>query len=281
MMLLKNTYNEIIKIVAKPRSYLGVAVITVLVAVIIFAMKMEGDKYFGMFTESFGKTLQFNGKVMNGNLVAYLILQMLIIHIPLLIALVTGDLVSGEAALGSMRLLASKPISRNSILISKFIAGAVYSLIVLLWLGFLALVPARIIFGTGDLLVLQSEGIVIFPQDDVLWRFLSGFGIAYLALLTVAALSLTFSCFSNNSIGPIVSTMGVIIIFTIIGTMDVAVFDPIKPFLFTTHMTAWRSYFELPVPHDFIREAALILTAHIVILLVISGIKLNRKDILS
>ena len=55
MMLLKNTYNEIIKIVAKPRSYLGIAVITILVAVVIFAMKMEGDKYFGMFTESFGK----------------------------------------------------------------------------------------------------------------------------------------------------------------------------------------------------------------------------------
>lgn len=281
MMLLKNTYNEIIKIVAKPRSYLGVAVITILVAVIIFAMKMEGGKYFSMFTDSFGKTLQFKGNVMNGNLVAYLILQMLIIHIPLLIALVTGDLVSGEAALGSLRLLASKPISRNSILISKFIAGAVYSLIVLLWLGFLALVPSRMLFGTGDLIVLQSDGIIIFPQDDVLWRFLSGFGIAYLALLTVAALSLTFSCFSNNSIGPIVSTMGVIIIFTIVGTMDVAVFDPIKPFLFTTHMTAWRSYFELPVPHDFIREASLILTAHIILLIVISGIKLNRKDILS
>ena len=41
-MLLKNTYNEFVKILSKPRSYLGVGALTLLIGIIIFAMKVDG-----------------------------------------------------------------------------------------------------------------------------------------------------------------------------------------------------------------------------------------------
>ncbi|MBM3161451.1 MAG: ABC transporter permease subunit [Bacteroidetes bacterium] len=63
---------------------------------------------------------------MNGNLIAFIILQMLIVHIPLLVALVTGDLISGEANMGTIRMLASKPISLAHIVLSKFLAGVIH-----------------------------------------------------------------------------------------------------------------------------------------------------------
>src|SRR5689334_12969129 len=126
-MLLKSVYNEFIKIAAKPRSYLGMLAITILVAVIHFALKADGLSFISFVTSSFEQTLSFEGNLLNGNLVAFIILQMLIIHIPLLVALVTGDLVSGEAATGTIRILISKPISRSSLLLSKFIAGGVYT----------------------------------------------------------------------------------------------------------------------------------------------------------
>ena len=111
MILLHSLYNEIIKIALKPRSYLGLAAITVLVGVIQFALKADGMSIISFVTASFEQTLTFEGNVLNGNLVAFIILQMLLIQIPLLVALVTGDLVSGEAAMGTIRMLATKPIS--------------------------------------------------------------------------------------------------------------------------------------------------------------------------
>lgn len=98
-MLLKNTHNELIKILAKPRSYIGFLALTVLIGVILLAMKADGDNFISFVTASFEQTLSFNGLILNGNLIAFIILQMLIIHVPLLVALVTGDLVSGEAAM--------------------------------------------------------------------------------------------------------------------------------------------------------------------------------------
>jgi len=55
---------------------------------------------------------------MNGYLLAYIILQLMLVHVPLLISLVAGDMISGEAAQGTLRVLLTKPISR-----AKLIAG--------------------------------------------------------------------------------------------------------------------------------------------------------------
>ena len=280
-MFWKSTYNEFIKIAAKPRSYIGLAAITALVSVILFAMKVDGLTYISFITASFEQTLSFEGNVLNGNLMAFIILQTLIIQIPLLVALVTGDLVSGEADMGSLRMLATKPISRTQLLLSKFLAGNAYTLLILVWLGIMALGFGRLLFGDGDMMILKSDGLVILKSDDVMWRFLSGFSIAFLALVTIANLSVTLSCFTDNSIGPIVTTMAIIILFTIIGTLDVPVFDPVRPLLFTTHMAAWRSFFDDPVPMRDIVNSIVVLVVHNVVLLSIALFKFNKKDILS
>jgi ABC-2 type transport system permease protein len=279
MIFIKSIYNEVIKIALKPRSYLGIAAITVLVGVILFALKSDGMSIISFVTSSFEQTLSFEGNVLNGNLVAFIILQMLIVQIPLLIALVTGDLVSGEAAMGTIRLLLTQPISRTQLLLSKFMAGGIYTLIVIVWLGFMSVIMGKMIFGTGDLMVLNSDGLVILQEADVNWRYLGGFLVAFLALFTVSSLSICLSCFTDNSIGPIVTTMSIILLFTIIGTLDVHVFDSVRPFLLTTHMASWRSFFEDPLPLQDIKNSILILLIHNILLISISIYAFNKKDI--
>src|SRR5438128_1155289 len=125
--------TELYKVFAKPRSYIGFIAIAIIVGLIQFAMYVDSDNFIEFFTNSMQQTFQIEGKMLNGNLVASIILQTLVIQIPLLVALVTGDLISGESAMGTIRLLASKPISRTSILLSKFAAGTVYIFLLLLF----------------------------------------------------------------------------------------------------------------------------------------------------
>ncbi len=280
-MFWKSTYNEIIKIAAKPRSYIGIGAISLIVGIVMFAMYADGLNFISFVTRPFEQALSFEGNILNGNLIAFIILQMLIIHVPLLIALVTGDLVSGEAAMGTIRLLLTKPISRTGILFSKFLAGCAYTFVMLLWLMILALVVGKMLFGTGDLMVLNSDGLIVLQQQDLGWRFACGFSLAFLSLVMIATLSLTLSCFSENSIGPIVTTMAIIILFNIIGALNVPVLEPIQPYLFTNHMIAWRNFFEDPLPTAKILNSVLILVIHIVGLLGIAVYKFNKKDILS
>lgn len=277
----RNIHTELIKIFAKPRSYIGFVAIAIIVSLIHVAMYVDGLNYIKFVTGPLEASFNIEGKILNGNLVCFIILQTLIIQIPLLVALVTGDLISGEAAMGTIRLLITRPLSRTSILFSKFYAGAIYVLVLLIWLGLVSLGLGLLIFGPGDLIVLKSESISILASDDTLWRFFAGLGIAFLSLLVVASFSLLLSCYAENSIGPIISTMAVIILFTIIGAMDIPLFDKIKPFLFTTHMVIWRNMFDQDLDFDLISNSIMILVGHIVLFLSLAWYSFRKKDILS
>lgn len=280
-MFWKSVYNEFLKIAAKPRSYIGFGVITLIVSIILISLLADGTYFISFATKPFEQSLTFEGKILNGNLVTFIILQMLILQIPILIAFVTGDLISGEAAMGSIRLLLTKPVSRTQILFSKYIAGCAYTFSLLLWLMLLAFVFGRILFGSGDLMVLSKDALIVLQEKDLFWRFICAFGVAYLSMIMITTLSLMLSCFSENSIGPIVSTMGLIILFSIIGALDLPIIHKIQPYLFTSHMITWRHFFEDPVPVSKIINSVEVLSVHIVGLLIIAVYQFNKKDILS
>lgn len=52
-MFWRSTYNEFIKIAAKPRSYIGLGAITLIVGIILIAMKLDGMMYISFITAPF------------------------------------------------------------------------------------------------------------------------------------------------------------------------------------------------------------------------------------
>jgi ABC-2 type transport system permease protein len=272
--------TELYKIFRKPRSYIGFVAIAAIVLLIEMAMYVNGKMYLQFFLQQLDTSFQMEGNMLTGNMVCYLILQTLIVQMPLLVALVTGDLISGEAATGTIRFLLTRPFNRTQILSAKFIAGFIYVTALVLWLGLFAWGGGLLIFGDGDLTVLKSDEVIILRAGDTLWRFLAAFGIAIISLGVVAAFSLMLSCFTDNSIGPIVASMAVIILFTIIGTMDLPLFEYIKPFLFTTHMIIWRNMFDNPLDWELINHSLWMLFVHVVLFLGIAIYHFNKKDII-
>jgi len=281
MEVFRITIVELAKIAAKPRSYIGFVAIAIIISLIHIAMYVDGMNYISFVTTPLQAAFNLEGTILNGNLVCFIILQTLIIQIPLLVALVTGDLISGEAAMGTIRLVATRPVSRMQLVMAKFLAGAVYVMLLLVFLGVLALGLGLWLFGPGDLIVLKSEELTIIQGDDTFWRFMAAFGIAFISLLVVATFSMLLSCFAENSIGPIISTMAVIILFTIIGTMDIPFFDRMKPFLFTTHMVVWRNMFDQILDVEQIRQSLTVLVLHILVFLGVTLWFFRKKDILS
>lgn len=271
--------NEWIKTIKRPRSFIGFAIVIFICAMLQAAFYNDGKDILGFFTQQLDGVFNVEGKVLNGNLICNILLQTLIVQMPLLVAFVTGDLVSGETASGTIRFLLTRPASRTKIVLAKWISGLIYTFLLLTVLGIMALFVSRWIFGVGDLMALGSDGFNIISQDDMNWRWGYAFLIAFLSLSVVSTLSTMLSCIMDNSITPIVTVMAVIIIFTIIGTFDIPSFDVIKPFLFTTHMISWRSLFEEPIPFADIWMSCGILIFHIVVFISFAIYYFNKKDI--
>jgi ABC-2 type transport system permease protein len=284
---------ELYKIFRRPRTYISFGAITALIAIIQLGLKMDGVAYVDFLMGNLKDTFDFEGQILNGYLVCYVILQLLLIHVPLLIALIAADMISGEANMGTLRLLLTKPVSKTEFMLAKFLAAGIYTFILLVWIAILALVFSIWLFGTDDLLLQKTMYVVQISQHDVLWRYIGAFCFALLSMLTVTALGFFLSNFAENSIGPIVATMSIIIVFTILSTMTIPLFQKIQPYLFTTHMVNWKEFFDEKVddrnivvagsiqnPHRII-HSAFILLLHIVGLVSASIIVFRRKDILS
>ena len=272
--------NELIKTIKRPRSFIGFGVVAFICLVLQAAFYNDGKEIISFITGQLESTFAIEGNVLNGNLICFILLQTLIIQMPLLVALVTGDLVSGEISTGTVRFLLTRPASRTKVIVAKWIAGIVYTFLLLLFLGIMALFVSRWIFGVGDLINIDSEALTVLQAHDLNWRFMGAFGIAFLSLAVVASLAHFLSTIMDNSITPIVSTMAIVIIFTIIGMFDfLKSFSIIQDFLFTTHMISWRRMFEDPVPVNDILYSCLILFAHVVLLLGASIYIFKNKDI--
>lgn len=272
---------ELFKIFKRPRTYIAFIAIAAIVILIQLAFYVDGESYIQFMLQAVSESFNVEGKILNGYLICFVILQTLLIHVPLLIALIAGDMIAGEANMGTLRLLISKPISRTSLMLSKFLAGVVYTLMLLVWMAFLSLLLSMIIFGVGDLMIFKSEEIVILRSSDIMWRFYCAFGFAAIAMTTVAALAFFLSIFADNSIGPIITTMSIIIVFTILSTMDLPMFTTIKPYIFTAHMLGWKGFFDDPINYPSVMKSGGILLIHIALFAGAAILVFKKKDILS
>lgn len=236
---------ELFKIFRRPRTYIPFVAIAAMILIIQLGLKFDGRSYLELMMSSLSDSFIIPyGMIMNGYLVAFVILNTLLIQVPLLVALVAGDIIAGEANMGTLRLLVIRPVSRTRLLLVKFYASVIYTVLLLVWMALLALFLSMLLFGTNDMMIARNTVMEQIKSSDVLWRYIAAFGYATVALSTVAALAFLLSVFAENSIGPIVSTISIVIVLTILSEMRIPLYDnTVKPWLFTSHMLAWKGFF--------------------------------------
>jgi ABC-2 type transport system permease protein len=286
---------ELFKIFKRPRTYISFAAIAAMILIIQLGLKFDGKSYLQLLMSGISDSFYVPYEmILNGYLVAFVILNTLLIHVPLLVALVAGDQIAGEANMGTLRLLVTRPVSRTQLMLAKFTASVIYTVMLLIWMALLALFLSMLFFGTNDMLIARNDVMEQISRNDILWRYIAAFGYAAVALSTVAALAFLLSVFAENSIGPIVSTISIVIVLTILSEMKIPLYDDtVKPYLFTSHMLAWKGFFyskangngqtikgsieNLPA---ILRSLGVLLTY--IFLFVASAIFIfNKKDILS
>mgnify|MGYP000343683056 CR=1 FL=1 len=169
---------ELYKIFRRPRTYIAFAAITALIGVVQLGLKVDGKEYAEFVMADFNSSFAVDGNILNGYFICYVVLQLLLVHVPLLIALIAADMISGEANMGTLRVLMTKPISRWEFILAKFSASAVYTILLLIWVAIQALLLSMLIFGTDDMFIMKSSYAVVIKADDVFWRYAGAFCFA-------------------------------------------------------------------------------------------------------
>ena len=239
--------NEAIKVLYKKRTYISFILITVLIPFIVLAIdnggKMLESKIYGQLADAF----LFYGSVINGYLATYIILAILISHMPFLSTIIASEIVSGEYSKGTFRMYLTRPISRNNVLLSKLIIVILYTIIMMSFFFSYTLFISYLWLGIGDLAVFHN-GLLLLAQDDIIWRFFLAFVLSTLVMISVSCLCFLISTISRNSVTPIITTISIVFIGTAITFIPIPIFEKINPYLFTGYIDTFLSAFHDPLP---------------------------------
>ena len=83
--MIQLTLIELFKIIKRPRSYIGFLAIFLTVGAMQLAMYYEGEELISIAIQNLENDFRLEGKIINTNLMTYILLNSLIIHIPILI----------------------------------------------------------------------------------------------------------------------------------------------------------------------------------------------------
>ena len=280
---MKLFWLETYKTFSRWRTYISFGFIALIVIMTEVVMKLSANEILYRMMRSFQKDFLIFGNVLNGWFITAFIMNSLHIHIPFFITLVAGDIVSSEATAGTMRLLLIRPPSRSKIITAKYLTTLFYTTGLVIFLALICITLGLLLFGHGDLMINYQTKlrIVFIPEAEVPLRMLLAFTAAVWSMTVVASLAFLFSTLAENSIGPIIGTMAVVIVFLVLGNFPFDFFRMLSPYLFTTYMIFWQRFFDDPIPWQEIARSAMILGLHNIGLFSIAFVVFKRKDIKS
>lgn len=276
---------ELIKLLRSKSFYLSFAALFAFVGLMLWGFYSYAErKTGGQATEQFKYTYESKNYFNGLTFALYSLIFSFSLLIPLFVAMTAGSQIAGEAQSGTLRMLTVRPVSRVSILLSKFFVVALHTFLLMAFFIGLNLLVGLLFVGWGNLELYPGPlNLVDEPgkiaRDEALWRFAYACLSGTWALLVIAALALLFSVIFETPVMATVTTVSLYLTFYIIGRIEF--FEHLRPYFFTTEMDFWHGVFKPAIPWDSLYRDACVCGAYIFGALFAAAFIFDRKDIVS
>lgn len=165
------------------------------------------------------------------------ILVSLPIFLPMVVSVVAGDSIAGEASTGTLRGLLTVPVSRSRLLLTKWVAAAVFTCAAVGTVALVGLVTGAALFPLGRVTLLSGNTVSL---ADGFLRALLVAAVVVVALLGLVTVGVMFSTFTEVPIAAMALTLGFVIVSGVLDT--VPQLHALHPYLITQH---WLDFGEI------------------------------------
>jgi ABC-2 type transport system permease protein len=201
---------------------------------------------------------------------------------PLYVALVGGDIVAKEVEDGTLRMILSRPISRVRLLFVKWVAGAIFSTVLVLMLGVMALCFARILFPWKGMFIPGDEtGLIfgLFSPGEGLRLYILGHLLMTINAIAMFSVGAMFSCFNMKPASATILAMSYLLMSLVME--HIPFLETYQNWFITHHLSAWDSVFKSPMPLTQIVQSEIVLLATTATTFVIGAMAFQVRDIKS
>jgi ABC-2 type transport system permease protein len=273
--------NELWKLFGKKRTYIGSGMFFLAQSIGIVLFQFGQGPYRQLVNDLERNGLSAEHFVTNLTVASFLLVPIVYFLLPLYVSLVGGDMVAKEAEDGTLRMILCRPISRLRLLMLKWLAGAVFSLILVVSLGVFSALVASVFFPSGGLfVVLPLDQIMSTFDGATAWqRFATVHFFMTFEAVTLMSLAFMFSCFNVKPAAATILAISVFFISMILH--DMPYFRDMKQWFMVHHLYVWTHFFRSHVPWWRVGESLSILAGYNLTFLIIGCTAFYRRDIKS
>jgi len=243
--------NELWKLFGKKRTYIGFGAFLFAQLAMLLAFQ------FSDWQKSTMRLLEGNGYLAEEYISALtvavvMLIPQIILLMPLYACLVGGDMVAKESEDGTLRMILCRPISRLRLLSVKWLAGLIFCVVLVVSLGLMALLFARIWFPWGGLFVFSPGPVRVFSVFSS-WDGLGMYAVSHVMLAvnacTMFGLAFMFSCFNMKPAAATILALSILLLSLVMEAMPF--FEDYKELCLTHHFRGWLLVFGEPL--DWLR----------------------------
>jgi len=274
--------NELWKLFAKKRTYIGFIMLLLAQFLIVSLLRYTPAAHQALLRAfrhgGLGAGQQYLSMLTIATTMAVVLAYTML---PLYVALIGGDLVSKETEDGTLRMILSRPVSRSRLLCVKWLAGLIFSIVLVTILAAGGLLFSGLFFPPTGGLFAQMPG-----QDFAVYNFSDGLGhflVAHLFLIvkavTIMSLAFMLSCFNMKPAAATILALSLFLIDRIL--MEMPYFANLKLCFIGYHLNLWQLIFLPVIPWWSIGESFGILLGFSLTCLIIGVAVFQVRDIKS
>ncbi|MDP9102368.1 MAG: ABC transporter permease [Actinomycetota bacterium] len=221
---------------------------------------------------------QFIGEVTgNGLFLVFTALTVsLPFFLPLVIGVVSGDSIAGEANIGTLRYLLTVPVTRSRVLAVKALGVATFTALAVLTVAGVALVTGGLLFGLQRVTLLSGDTVSI---GNGLLRAAGVAAFVIVALFGLAAGGLFVSTLTENPIGAMATTIGLAVFSALLDA--VPQLNAIHPWLLTHNWLGFGELLRSTVDGGQLLRWSALHLAYAAVFLSLAWARLRTKDVTS
>jgi len=229
---------EVRKLISQKRTYLGFGLAVALPLIFVLVQNLRQPHDHGRGGDSI-----FTSQISQSGLATpvLMLLFLSVFMLPLIAALVAGDVVANEDGNGTLKTILTRSVDRGQVFAAKALAAMLYAVIAVFLSAAVATVAGVASWGFNS--ITTYSGTVVSAPRGLLLVFAAN-ACYLIPLLTVASIGVLLSTSTRNSAASVVGTVGVVILLFIVA--QIPGLEGIRPYLLTEQFQSWHGLLRTP-----------------------------------
>jgi ABC-2 type transport system permease protein len=260
---------ELRKLVSQKRTYLGLGLAVLLPLIFVVVQNLHQHHGHG------GESIITTQITQSGLATPVLMLEFqAYFMLPLIAALVAGDIVAAEDGNGTLKTILTRSVDRGQVFAAKTLAAMTYGTIAVFLSAIVATVAGVASWGFHH--VVTFSGTVVSAPEGLLLVFAAN-AVYLIPLLSVTAVGVLLSTATRNSAAAVVGTVGLVILLFIVS--GIPGIEGIKPYLLTEQFENWHGLLRTPTDWTPIWHSAWVCALYALPALFAAYLVFLRRDV--